>query len=344
MKDKVVFVAGTRPELIKIAPVVNAVNASVIFTGQHFDKNMSNDFFNLLKYEEFISLDHNPKDTTSHLKETAHKIALEINKLDVNKVIVQGDTNSTLAGSIAAKSTNKKLYFIESGMRSKDLSQIEEYNRVIVSHMSDVNFCNHESNKVHLLNENIAEERIFLTGSTVFASVNGVELGDNPILKTDYILLTLHRPENVDKIDKLLALLEIIDKLNYSVIFPIHPRTKKMLSGKVSEYENISFTDPQDYPDFIKLISNSKFLISDSGGVQEEAAILRKPLLIPRNYTERPEMLNIFNILTPTNETLKSEAVKLINGESPLVDKVQNSNLLYGEEEVIENIVNAINS
>lgn len=342
MKDKVVFIAGTRPELIKIAPVVNAVNASVLFTGQHFDKNMSNDFFNLLKYEEFISLDHNPKDTTSHLKETAHKIALEINKLNVNKVIVQGDTNSTLAGSIAAKSTNKKLYFIESGMRSKDLSQIEEYNRVIVSHMSDVNFCNHESNKVHLLNENIAEERIFLTGSTVFASVNGVELGDNPILKTDYILLTLHRPENVDKIDRLLALLEIIDKLNYPVIFPIHPRTKKMLNGKDSEYENISITDPQDYPDFIKLISNSKFLISDSGGVQEEAAILRKPLLIPRNYTERPEMLNIFNILTPTTETLKGEAVKLINGESPLANTVQNSNLLYGEEEVIEKIVNAI--
>ena len=342
MKDKVVFIAGTRPELIKIAPVVNAVNASVIFTGQHFDKNMSDDFFNLLKYEEFISLDHNPKDTTSHLKETAHKIALGIDKLDFNKVIVQGDTNSTLAGSIAAKSRNKKLYFIESGMRSKDLSQIEEYNRVIVSHMSDVNFCNHESNKVHLLNENIAEERIFLTGSTVFASVNGVELGDNPILKTDYILLTLHRPENVDKIDKLLALLEIIDKLNYPVIFPIHPRTKKMLNGKDSEYDNISLIDPQDYPDFIKLISNSKFLISDSGGVQEEAAILRKPLLIPRNYTERPEMLNIFNILTPTTETLKGEAVKLINGDSPLANTVQNSNLLYGEEEVIEKIVNAI--
>tara|TARA_X000001036_G_scaffold435735_1_gene477535 strand:- start:367 stop:1401 length:1035 start_codon:yes stop_codon:yes gene_type:complete len=342
MKDKVVFIAGTRPELIKIAPVVNAVNASVIFTGQHFDKNMSDDFFNLLKYEEFISLDHNPKDTTSHLKETAHKIALGIDKLDFNKVIVQGDTNSTLAGSIAAKSRNKKLYFIESGMRSKDLSQIEEYNRVIVSHMSDVNFCNHGSNKVHLLNENIAEERIFLTGSTVFASVNGVELGDNPILKTDYILLTLHRPENVDKIDKLLALLEIIDKLNYPVIFPIHPRTKKMLNGKDSEYDNISLIDPQDYPDFIKLISNSKFLISDSGGVQEEAAILRKPLLIPRNYTERPEMLNIFNILTPTTETLKGEAVKLINGDSPLANTVQNSNLLYGEEEVIEKIVNAI--
>lgn len=342
MKDKVVFIAGTRPELIKIAPVVNAVNASVIFTGQHFDKNMSDDFFNLLKYEEFISLDHNPKDTTSHLKETAHKIALGIDKLDFNKVIVQGDTNSTLAGSIAAKSRNKKLYFIESGMRSKDLSQIEEYNRVIVSHMSDVNFCNHWSNKVHLLNENIAEERIFLTGSTVFASVNGVELGDNPILKTDYILLTLHRPENVDKIDKLLALLEIIDKLNYPVIFPIHPRTKKMLNGKDSEYDNISLIDPQDYPDFIKLISNSKFLISDSGGVQEEAAILRKPLLIPRNYTERPEMLNIFNILTPTTETLKGEAVKLINGDSPLANTVQNSNLLYGEEEVIEKIVNAI--
>lgn len=344
MKDKVVFIAGTRPELIKIAPVVNAVNASVIFTGQHFDKNMSDDFFNLLKYEEFISLDHNPKDTTSHLKETAHKIALGIDKLDFNKVIVQGDTNSTLAGSIAAKSRNKKLYFIESGMRSKDLSQIEEYNRVIVSHMSDVNFCNHGSNKVHLLNENIAEERIFLTGSTVFASVNGVELGDNPILKTDYILLTLHRPENVDKIDKLLALLEIIDKLNYPVIFPIHPRTKKMLNGKDSEYDNISLIDPQDYPDFIKLISNSKFLISDSGGVQEEAAILRKPLLIPRNYTERPEMLNIFNILTPTTETLKGEAVKLINGDSPLANTVQNSNLLYGEEEVIENIVNVIDS
>ena len=344
MKDKVVFIAGTRPELIKIAPVVNAVKASVIFTAQHFDKNMSSDFFNLLNYDEFISLNNTPKDTTSHLKETAHNIALEINKLDVSKVIVQGDTNSTLAGSIAAKSTNRKLYFIESGMRSKDLSQIEEYNRVIVSHMSDVNFCNHESNKIHLLNENIAEERILLTGSTVFASVNGVELEDSSMLKTDYILLTLHRPENVDKIDKLLTLLEIIDKLNYPIIFPIHPRTKKMLNGKDSKYENITLTDPQDYPDFIKLISNSKFLISDSGGVQEEAAILRKPLLIPRNYTERPEMLNIFNILTPTTETLKSEAVKLINGESPLADTVQNSNLLYGEGEVIENIVNAIDS
>ena len=246
-------------------------------------------------------------------------------------------------GSIAVKSEKKKLYYIESGMRSNDISQIEEYNRLLVSHLADINFCNHELNKNNLLDEGIDSEKIFISGSTVFSSISNMNIAkEKSITNNPYILLTLHRPENVDNDKDLKSLLKAIDNLNKPVIFPIHPRTKKNLQGNIKDYKNITFSEPADYLNFLNLIRNSIFVISDSGGVQEEAAILRKPLLIPRNYTERPEMLNIFNLLTPDLKILEKESHKLLNGSSAILNSVLTSKLLYGEKEVINNIVNIL--
>jgi UDP-N-acetylglucosamine 2-epimerase (non-hydrolysing) len=344
MQNKIAFIAGTRPELVKISPLVKELNSVVIFTGQHFDKNMSDNFINLLQCEEIIYIKKNDNKSEEHLKNITKKISEIIEKTNIEKFVVQGDTNSTLAGSIAVKSEKKTLYFIESGMRSNDISQIEEYNRIITSHLADTNFCNHELNKNNLIREGINPEKIFVLGSTVYAAMSNMKISklDNNIEKP-YILLTLHRPENVDDPRHLDSLLKAVNSLNETIIFPMHPRTRKNIKGNLKKYKNIVFSEPTDYLNFLNLIQNSSFVISDSGGVQEEASILRKPLLIPRNHTERPEMLNIFNLLTPNIDILKQESIKLLREESAISNSVLESDFLYGENEVIENIINILN-
>lgn len=338
MKNKITFVVGTRPEIIKIAPIANKVPSIILFTGQHFDANMSDNFFELLKISKIINL--KTKKNYS-VQQMAKNISSELFKLKTDKVVVQGDTNSTLAGAIATKFVKKKLYFIESGMRSKDLMQVEEYNRILVSHLADINFCNHRNNKVNLVNEHISSKKIKITGSTVYSSL---KLIDNQISKNtqdNFILLTLHRPENVDQDKKLNKLLNTINKLNAEIVFPIHPRTESKIDKK--KFKNIKFIKPQNYLSFVSLMKNSKFIISDSGGVQEEAAILRKPLLIPREYTERPEMLKMFNLLVSNVKELNKESKDLLNNVSKLSKTVNESKLLYGDEKVVNKIIKELN-
>jgi UDP-N-acetylglucosamine 2-epimerase (non-hydrolysing) len=254
-----------------------------------------------------------------------------------------GDTNTTLVGAIAAKSANKKLFYIESGLRTGDLNQIEEYNRLIVSHLADVNFCNHENNVNNLKKEGIAGSKTFLTGSTVFSSLNRLDISESNERKSDFILLTLHRPENVDNEERLRELINGLKQLNYKIIFPIHPRTRDKIEKLINlSTEHIQITEPKNYDDFVKLIKSSKFVISDSGGVQEEAMILRKPLLIPRKYTERPEMLDIFNLLTYEVSDILKNATDLIENSSTLQKKVRHHAFLYGENEVINKYLSFI--
>ena len=341
-----IFIIGTRPEITKIAPIANNLNSKILFTGQHFSKNMSNGFFDLIKNREIINLNLKRfKNFDNNIRFIANQLEIKLKKLNANKIIVQGDTNTTLVGAIATKTLNKKLYFIESGMRSFDISQIEEYNRLITSHLADINFCNYIKNKENLLNEGVSKSKILVTGSTVYSAVNLVDSSIESIGEKKYILLTLHRPENVDKKEKLLNLLKTINKLNYRVIFPVHPRTKANLDKyDIQKLENIKFLKPKNYKDFIELIKYSKFIISDSGGVQEEAAIYRKPLLIPRQYTERPEMLNKFNILVKNNKELLMQSKNILNGNSSLEKPLLVTPLLYGKMKPIENIINGINS
>lgn len=335
---KNLFIAGTRPEIIKISPLVNELNAQVLLTGQHFKKEMLDDFLPLINPSNLINLELEEfKDFQNNRYLISDLIKSKILELDVKNVFVLGDTNTTLVGAIAAKSANKKLFFIESGLRTRDLNQIEEYNRLIVSHLADVNFCNHENNVRNLKMEGIADNKICLTGSTVFSALHGLDISESTKHKSDFILLTLHRPENVDNEERLRKLISGLKQLNFKIIFPIHPRTRDKIE-KLSNLstEHMEITEPKNYDDFVKLIKSCKFIISDSGGLQEEAMILRKPLLIPRKYTERPEMLNIFNLLTYEVSDILQNASNLIEDSSTLHKKVLHHDYLYGENEVIE--------
>lgn len=342
--SKVLFIIGTRPEITKIAPVANNIKSKILFTGQHFSKNMSSGFFNLIESSEIINLNLKKfKYFQNNERYLVDEVAKFIKKINIDKIVVQGDTNSTLVGSIAAKILKKKLFFIEAGMRSFDITQPEEYNRVLVSHLADLNFCNHFSNRKNLITEGVDPKKILVTGSTVYSSVKLIDKSIEDTENKEYILCTLHRPENVDEKEKLISLLKTINSLNYQIIFPLHPRTKKtLLKNELIKFSNIKFIPPKKYEEFLNLIKFSNFIISDSGGLQEEAAIYRKPLIIPRKKTERPELLHKFNILTKNNKELYKESKKLLMKNSNLIKSVRKQKYIYGKDEVIKNIVNGI--
>mgnify|MGYP006131372069 FL=1 len=331
---KGLFIIGTRPEIIKTYPLINSLKANVLFTGQHFDKKMSDSFFKYITKSKIYKINKNYK-LLSHNAIT-NNIKNHIEKLDPSYVVVQGDTNSTLFGAVAAKYHNKKLFYIESGLRSDDLSQVEEYNRFIISKLADINFCNHNSNVEALLKEGVNKKNIYLSGSTVFAALNPIikDIKNNGKLKTkNFILLTLHRPSNTDNMENFLNVLTNLNSLGEELIFPIHPRIndKKILS-KIGKLNNIKTIEPMNYERFIEYCIQSKFIISDSGGLQEESAILNKTLIIPRKYTERPELLEINNILAKNvNEIVKLSKLAL-NNRLP----IEENKLLYGKEEVID--------
>ena len=342
-EKKILIIAGTRPEITKLSPLINNLKSNVILTGQHHSKDMRENFLTLLDTSNIEKFDIEGYENFGVNKyKIVNNLSNFLKKRKEELIIVLGDTNTTLSGAIAAKASNKKLLFLESGMRSYDLNQIEEFNRVIVSHMADYNFCNHKTNVDNLLKEGVDKKKIFLTGSTVYSSINNIERTVK-IDESDYILLTLHRPENVDDIQKLSLLINGLSKIESKIIFPVHPRTKQKLeNNNIEKFSNINYIEPQDYKAFLSLIANSRFVISDSGGVQEECMILRKPLIIPRDYTERKEMLGIFNILTPSVDQVISQAQKLIEGKSLLDKNILSNNLLYGKSEVIENMADLI--
>jgi len=338
--NKPLFIAGTRPEIIKISTLSNYLKSKILFTGQHFDKEMTEFFFKLIKESKLVELGSDNYKQGSH-ELFINDIKRKLEDINPSSIVVQGDTNTTLYGALAAKSLGIKINYIESGMRSGDINQIEEINRIIVSGLADLNFCNHKNNKENLLMENINEKKICISGSTVYSVLSENNLM-NKNKNDKFILVTLHRPENVDEKEKLFSLLETINSIGEKITFVTHPRIQKFLDDNSTEhYNNIYLEKPKNYFDFINLIKSSLFVISDSGGVQEESAILRKPLLIPRKFTERPEMLNIFNILVKTNEELLNESKKLIKGTS-FLKNIDNKKLLYGKAEVIDAIAKRI--
>lgn len=329
---KYLFILGTRPEIIKSYPLINKLKANVLFTGQHYNKNMSDYFFDLIKNSEIHKVNKNYK-IMSH-NEITDNLKTNIIKINPSHIFVQGDTNSTLYGAVAAKYLNKKLIYLESGQRSYDLSQVEEYNRYIVSQIADVNFCNHRNNVEALLKEGINKNKIFLTGSTVYSSLSGIlqNINKDMINLQNYILLTLHRPENTDNLQKLFEMLSKLNNLDFKIKFIIHPRIDtKEINKSLKNFHNIKIIKPTNYKKFIEYVICSKFIISDSGGLQEEAAILQKVLLIPRKYTERPELLDSYNFLAKNTSELIKLTKKALNDNL----KIKSSKLLYGKSEVI---------
>ncbi len=306
MSKLIVHVVGARPNFIKAAPVINAikelddsVEQLLIHTGQHYDKNLSEVFFNALKIPK---PDVNLKIGSSRMqaKQVADVMVgieefLQNKKVDI--LVVYGDVNSTLGATLTAAKMKIKVAHVESGLRSFDRDMPEEVNRTIVDNIADILFVTEESAVQNLLNEGKNKEDIYFVGNTMIDSLyNVLPLIEESEEVDPYILLTLHRPSNVDNLEGLQRILDICSSINSKMIFPIHPRTKNSLGkfgllDELKNIDNIQLVAPVGYFEFVKLMKNSLLVLTDSGGIQEETTALGVPCLTLRDNTERPSTI-----------------------------------------------------
>ncbi len=309
---KVAVVLGTRPEIIKMAPVIRELvrrheDYFILHTGQHYSYNLDKVFFEQLKLPDAkYNLEVG---SGSHAEETA-RILVGIEKVLLDEqpyiVLVEGDTNSVLAGALASAKLHIKVGHVEAGLRSYDRRMPEEINRVLTDHCSDYLFAPTEKAKVILQGEGIPDEKIFVTGNTIVDAVHqnleitrkkGNTLSDLHVNPKEYFLVTLHRQENVDDRARLESILrgldELTDEFRLPVIYPAHPRSVKRMTEFNLQPKNVAMIEPVDFLSFLLLESEAKLILTDSGGVQEEACILGVPCMTLRDNTERPETLEV---------------------------------------------------
>jgi UDP-GlcNAc3NAcA epimerase len=299
---------GTRPQIIKSAPIVNealkqGLDMRIIHTGQHYDPSLSDVFFRELSPQKpFANLNVG---SGSQIYQTA-EIMLRLEKfLEENKpslVLVPGDTNSALAGAIASVKHGTPLAHLESGARSYDMKMSEEINRRIIDHCSKILFAATSNCKKNLQNELVTGE-VFETGDTMFDvflkfkdKVDKSDIAEQLGLKNqEYIVLTMHRAENVDKPEKITKLLSVIQNVGMTVLFPIHPRTKERLkeNGISLNGTNIKAIDPVGYVEMLALLKNARIAITDSGGLQKEAFWSKTPCVTIRDRTEWTETVDL---------------------------------------------------
>lgn len=326
---KLAIVAGARPNFMKIAPIIHAIQNSskdivfkLIHTGQHYDKLLSDNFFEDLNIPE---PDYNLNvGSGSHAEQTAEiLVGFERIMLDdaPDLVIVVGDVNSTMACTLAAKKLNIKVAHVEAGIRSFDLTMPEEINRMVTDSIADYYFTTTEIANVNLRNSGAKEQQIFLVGNTMIDTlVNNLNklkkpVIDNKILDSQYVVLTLHRPSNVDAYDKLAqSIRRICSKLqDYTIVFPVHPRTANHLKDFTLP-SNLITTPPMRYLEFIYLLRKSVLVVTDSGGIQEETSYLEIPCITLRKNTERPETITMgTNILADIEDDSFDEAINQFN-------------------------------
>jgi UDP-N-acetylglucosamine 2-epimerase (non-hydrolysing) len=326
---KITIIAGARPNFIKIAPIIRAIEQKqdsgekityrLVHTGQHYDKNLSDTFFEELNIPlPDINLD--VKSGTQSEQTAAIMIAFEQELLKnlCDLVLVVGDVNSTMACAITAKKLNIKVAHVEAGIRSGDLTMPEEINRMVTDSISDYFFTTSITASENLLRNGADKSAIHFVGNVMIDTLyqNQNKFAPPPFWKEyqlefeNYIILTLHRPSNVDEEQSLINLLLGIDKMvgDKKVIFPIHPRTKSILGENNLNLKNILFVEPQGYLSFMYLIQNSFAVITDSGGISEETTILNIPCFTMRNTTERPETETI-----GTNTLVGTSIENLVN-------------------------------
>lgn len=317
---KITLVAGARPNFMKIAPIVHAIKKlnetenlgvefRLIHTGQHYDAKLSDSFFvdlNIPQPDANLEVG-----SASHAVQTANimiKFEQELIDNPTDLVLVVGDVNSTMACTIVAKKMNIKVAHVEAGLRSYDMEMPEEINRLVTDSIADYFFTTTQDAGLNLKKAGIAEKDIFFVGNTMIDTLaaNLSKLEQPEIYKNEnlsenkYIILTLHRPSNVDDKDKLKELLDFIASLSKGIklIFPVHPRTRAKMEG-LEIPSSLTLTEPMRYLEFIYLVKNAFCVVTDSGGIQEETTWLSVPCMTLRENTERPETVSI-----GTNELL----------------------------------------
>ncbi|WP_215226586.1 non-hydrolyzing UDP-N-acetylglucosamine 2-epimerase [Echinicola shivajiensis] len=323
----ITLVAGARPNFMKIAPIIRAIQKKkesgdaidfrLVHTGQHYDRKMSGDFFEQLEIPDPHA--NLGAGGGSQAEQTAaimigFEKELEANRPDV--VLVVGDVTSTLACSITSKKLLIPVVHVEGGIRSGDMRMPEEINRMVTDSITDHFFTTSVLANDNLLKSGVGKDRIHFVGNTMIDTL--IHKMDELKQPTDahykelqpksYFVLTLHRPANVDEESKLKAMMEaIIDGTGeYPIIFPVHPRTAKVLQRLGIKHERLHYAEPLSYLEFNYLVKNAKAVITDSGGITEEASVMNVPCLTLRDNTERPETIEL-----GTNELVGTDPAKL---------------------------------
>lgn len=324
---RVTIVAGARPNFMKIAPIIRAVeteqrkgqdfNYRLVHTGQHYDKKMSGDFFEQLQIPEpHINLEAGGGSQAEQTAAIMISFERELENHRPDFVLVVGDVTSTMACTITAKKLCIDVVHVEAGIRSGDMTMPEEINRIVTDSICDHFFTTSEIANQHLYRAGVPKTKIHFVGNTMIDTLlQNIHKLHKPacwnafaLQKKNYFLVTLHRPANVDDQNKLMTLLRSIDSSteNYKIVFPVHPRTKKMLDKIPMQSSRLIMIEPLGYHEFIYLVKNAKGVITDSGGITEETSVLNIPCLTLRKSTERPE-----TVTTGTNELVGDDLEKL---------------------------------
>ena len=321
--EKVCSIIGARPQFIKACPLSlqlrKSFNEIIIHTGQHYDANMSDIFFDEMKVPKpdySLNIGSGTHGKQTGLMISAIEEVLLTEKPD--KVIVFGDTNSTLAGALAAVKLNIPIAHIEAGLRSFNNRMPEEINRIITDRISSWLFVPSKNSVKNLNNEGI-RENIFIVGDIMFDAINmfkelaiNRKSGYEKIITKPYYLATIHRSENTDNEVNLRAIFDAFASINNIIIMPLHPRTKEKIKRYgIKTSENVRITEPAGYVDMIKLMGDAEIILTDSGGVQKESYYMKVPCITLRNETEWVETVQSgWNVLTGTNKNKIKNAVE----------------------------------
>lgn len=350
---KLSIILGTRPEIIKMSPIIrkcqqNNLDFFILHTGQHYSYNMDKIFFEKLMLP---TPEYNLEVGSGTQGEQTGKMIIEIEKIlkkeDPDVVLVQGDTNTVIAGAITASKMGIKIGHVEAGLRSYDNTMPEEINRKLTDHCSDYLFAPTEKAKEILIKEGIPQDKIFFIGNTIVDAVyenleiarnSGIKLSELGLEEKNYFIVTAHRQENVDNLGKLKGILKglkrVKDKYGLPIIYPIHPRTKKMMKEFNLKFDFLNLIEPVGFLDFLMLESKAKLILTDSGGVQEESCILGVPCVTLRENTERPETIEVgANMLAGTAED------RIIKNVENMLDKKGNWKNPFGDGKAAEKII-----
>lgn len=334
---KIINVVGTRPNFMKIAPIMRSMKLStriepiLLHTGQHYDAQMSDTFFDELQIPRPEILLNIGSDT--HARQVAHimeKFDTVCDDINPDAILVVGDVNSTMACSLVAAKKNIKIIHVEAGIRSRDRSMPEEINRLVTDSIADYLLPPSPDAVENLLNEGHSPDSIRMVGNIMIDTLmrqqpgikSSVILEKFGLQKKEFVTLTMHRPSNVDDpitFKRILDALFIIQS-KIRIIFPVHPRTRKMITDSgfdeyITSMANLMLCDPLGYYDFGKLVSESNFVLTDSGGIQEETTVYGIPCITLRENTERP-----ITITEGTNKLAGSDTAKIVEYSLQILD------------------------
>ncbi|MFD0797140.1 non-hydrolyzing UDP-N-acetylglucosamine 2-epimerase [Maribacter chungangensis] len=339
---KVTLIAGARPNFMKIAPIIHAIKSAqasgkdisyrLVHTGQHYDNKMSGNFFEQLEIPEpDVNLEAGGGTQAEQTANIMVRFERELMKNPADLVLVVGDVTSTMACAITAQKLHIKVAHVEGGIRSNDWTMPEEINRLVTDAITNYFFTTSEMANTNLRKGGVPDEAIFFVGNTMIDTLlkqrpnfRKPKIWDTLGLREqEYMVMTLHRPANVDEESQLKSLLDevIANSSKLPLIFPVHPRTAKMLKKLNIGHERLHMVDPLGYLEFNYLVENSKAVLTDSGGITEETTVMGVPCMTLRDNTERPE-----TITEGTNELLGTDPKAI----APAMEKLFSGNWKKG--------------